>query len=119
MVKYIWTHHARHKMSYYKLSENRIKRVIRAPIRIEEGIAPSTIAVMQPTSYTSYGTNKKWNQEIWVMYVLDKKNKSKKDLFNQDNIKVISAWRYPGVTKPREKLPEEIKEEIKEALLSI
>lgn len=98
MKKYHWTNHAQAKMRYYKLSEQRVKRVIRAPERIEEGIAPDTIAAMQP-----YGNKK--DREIWVM-VSDTKEKRR----------VISAWRYPGRTKPGEPLPEAIIKEFREAL---
>jgi hypothetical protein len=52
------------------------------------------IAVMVP--------NKK--QEIWAMYKPVKK-------LNQ--IKVITAWRYPGKSPERNPIPQEILEEIK------
>lgn len=85
-------------MRYYRLSEQRVKRVIRNPLRIEEGIAEDTIAVMQP-----FGNKK--DKEIWVM-VADTKEKRK----------VISAWIYPARTKAGEPLPEAIIKEFKEAL---
>ncbi len=107
-MKYNWTNHSKHKMKYYNLSESRIRRVIKSPLRTEEGIAPDTVAVMQPSSYKGSGTSKTWKQEIWVMYTI-KKNK------NQKEWAVISAWRYPGKTKPREPLPQEILNEIQEA----
>lgn len=94
-----WTSHSHAKMRFYQLSENRVKRVIHSPSRIEEGIAPNTIAMMQKTG------SKKHPYEIWTM-VQDENSRRK----------VISAWRYPGITKPGEKLPEEILREIKEAL---
>lgn len=81
-------------MRYYGLSRQRIKRVIRHPARIEEAIVPNMIAVMVP--------NKK--QEIWAMYKPVKK-------LNQ--IKVITAWRYPGKSPERNPIPQEILEEIK------
>jgi hypothetical protein len=92
-----WTHHAQAKMQFYRLSPARVRRVLNAPKRIEEGVAPKTIAMMQPASLKSAsgrtgGTNQeKWTQEIWVM--VQDKGKERK---------VISAWRYPGVTKPRD-----------------
>lgn len=85
-------------MRYYRLSESRVKRVIRAPERVEEGIAPDTIAVMQP-----YGNKK--DREIWVM-VAD----------HGEKLRVISAWRYPARTNPKEPLPEAIVKEFREAL---
>ena len=59
--KYTWTFHARLKLKYYGLSENRIKRIIRFPARTEEGIVEKTVAVMQPAGGKRY-------TEIWAMY---------------------------------------------------
>ena len=85
-------------MRYYGLSEARVKRVMNMPLRIESGIAPSTIAMLQKAG------SLKHPYEVWVM-IAEKK----------DARRVISAWRYPGRTKPGEPLPEEIIREIKEA----
>lgn len=79
-----WTRHSKEKMRFYNLSESRVKRVLRAPKRIEEGVAPETVAMMQ-----SAGTLKN-PYEIWVMVENEKMQK-----------KIISAWRYPGKSKPR------------------
>ena|SRR3989344_436158 len=87
--KYQWTQHVQDKMRYYGISESLIKRITRFPKRTEEGIAPKTVAVMQPTS------NKKNPQEVWVMYVMMGDTKKK----------IISAWRYPGVSKIGKKIP--------------
>ena len=106
----LWTSHARAKMSFYKLSEGRVRRVLQTPKRMEEGIAPDTIALMQPTSLKMMGrrevapaeagvrassgkkgsSHETWSQEIWVM-VQD----------GDSGRKVISAWRYPGMSKVR------------------
>ncbi len=94
----MWTKHAQAKMRYYGLSEARVKRVINFPLRIEYGIAPKTIAMLQAAG------SKKHPYEIWVMF--DEK---------KDKRKIVSAWRYPGRTKPGEALPDEILREIKEA----
>jgi len=97
--KYCWTKHSLYKMRHYGLSEQRIKRVIRHPARIEEAIVPNMIAVMCP--------NKK--QEIWAMYTLIKSN-----VKNQmSRVKVITAWRYPGKSPARDPIPQEILDEIK------
>lgn len=130
--KYYWTKHVGMKMRYYGLSEQRVRRVIRRPLRTEVGIATETVAVMQPQS-TKRGADgeKTWSAEIWVMYQL--KNKSQKTNHKKQNdvseaslleellssgkqIRIISAWRYPGKTKDGESLPEEIMDEINEAL---
>lgn len=86
--KIIWTKHSMEKMRFYNLSENRIKRVLRNPSRKEEGIAPETLAVMQRT-----GT-KKHPTEIWLMF----QDSGKK-------IKIISAWRYPGISPVGKAIP--------------
>ena len=97
-----WTNHAKAKMRFYKLSEQRVRRVINSPKRTEEGIAPNTVAMMQPASYKSNKSHKTyWTQEIWIM--AQKTNKK---------LKIISAWRYPGMTKQGEPLPEEILKEL-------
>ena len=94
-----WTSHSRYKMRFYGLSESRVKRVISFPKRIEEGIAPDTVAMMQPA-----GTEKH-PYEIWLMIQEEKTQR-----------KIISAWRYPGKTKPGQPLPEEILKEIRRAI---
>ena len=86
-----WTMHAQAKMRQYRLSPARVRRVLHAPRRTEEGIAPDTIAVMQPASMK---TKDSWTQEIWVMVAEVRRG-------GADVRRVISAWRYPGVTKPR------------------
>lgn len=97
-----WTAHSRSKMNFYRLTEGRIRRIINSPERVEYGIAPKTIAVMQ--------TNKgpKNSYEIWAMVQDDKTGR-----------KVISAWRYPGKTKPGESLPAQILREFRSGLHGI
>ncbi len=128
--KYYWTNHVKMKMRHYGLSAQRITRVIRAPIRKEEGIAKNTIAVVQPQSTKKGKDGKKtWTNEIWVMYqIKDKKeevqNKNiiddkmlaflNKNTQTQKQFYIISAWRYPGKTVPGEGLPDEILQEIAE-----
>ncbi len=108
-------------MRYYKFSENRVKRVLNFPKRVEEGIAENTVAMMQ-----SGGTEKN-PYEIWVMVqntnprpaksrTLKEKEVIRKLGLKEKSIKIISAWRYPGTTKPGEKLPEAILEEFRSAL---
>ncbi len=81
---FYWTKHSQGKMRFYRLSESRIRRVINSPKRTESGIAPNTVAMMQAAG------SQKHPYEIWVM-IQETKNLRK----------VISAWRYPGKTKPR------------------
>lgn len=85
-------------MAEYKLSEQRVRRVLHAPLRIESGIADETIGVMQRAGSEAHP------YEIWVL-IQDQK----------DVRAVISAWRYPGVTKPGDKLPFSLVEEYHQA----
>jgi hypothetical protein len=130
--KYYWTSHAKMKMRHYGLSAQRITRVIRAPLRVQEGITGKTIAVVQPQS-TRKGEDgqKTWTNEIWVMYQIKNKKQEQKNSEVMDEkmmaflgnvvnapkqIYIISAWRYPGKTKPGEGLPDEILDEIAEVV---
>ena len=106
---------------YYGLSADRIKRVMRSPYRSEKGIAPDTIAVMQPVRLTSLAQGKPiqgakgkqvtWKEEIWVMYALRQAQGKHKGAVNlMENLLgkkkvVITAWRYPGKSPIREAIP--------------
>lgn len=111
----IWTKHSIEKMLQYRLSESRIRRVLHTPHRIEEGIAPETIAAMQ-----SVGT-KKHPKEIWVMFqkIKSRKNQKNKNKILKDKIRIISVWRYPGITPIRQlpNLPPEEWEILKSGVL--
>lgn len=106
-----WTEHSRIKMRQYRLSESRVKRVLRFPKRREEGIAPSTIAGMQPAG------SKKHPYEIWVMWSLDAvRDKAGRSKFNLNKkTTIISAWRYPGISPVHEPppIPEDVWEIIR------
>ena len=97
--KVYWTQHSKMKMRQYRFSEKRVLKIFRKPDRIEEGIAEGTIAAMQKT-----GTKRK-PTEAWLMYVILKKPKG---------IKIISAWRYLGVTPAGERpvIPPDTLEEL-------
>lgn len=101
--KFHWTYHAQDKMKFYRLSEARVRRVIHSPKRTEEGIAPSTIAMMQPNTTTGNRGQEKWKQEIWVMVqkVLGVKGQASR-------VKIISAWRYPGMSKPKSEVVKDL-----------
>ena len=125
--KYHWTRHSIGKMMQYGLSAQRVTRVIRSYQRIEDGIAKNTVAVMQPNSVkTDKEGKKKWSQEIWVMYQTPKasiKNdpsiaidRLKNNLAGKNQLKIISVWRYPGVSPKNNPIPSEILDEIEELL---
>ena len=82
-----WTAHGKDKMRFYGISEQRVRRILHSPKRIEEGIAPQTIAVMQESG------SKKKPFELWVMV---EETSSQR--------KIISVWRYPGITKPKSEI---------------
>ncbi len=132
--KYQWTLHSVEKMKYYGLSEQKVLGIIRRPKRKEEGIVKNTIAVMQPVSPKLDKDGKTiWKQEIWAMYQtslkrgisksqfsISKQNKNSKiqnlqKLLHPDRIKIISAWRYPGVSPQNNPVPESILRELAEA----
>ncbi|MCL4404106.1 hypothetical protein M1432_02075 [Patescibacteria group bacterium] len=111
--KYVWTSHSRVKMRQYGLSESRVKRIIRFPARHEEGIVPKCIAVMQPAGTQKYS-------EIWAMYKLvdggQRANPGSKTLNPKQRLKIITAWRYPGVSPKRDPIPSEVLQEIRELI---
>lgn len=119
---YYWTEHVRAKMRQYRLSESRIKRILRFPQRLEIGVAPNTVAGMQPAG------SKKHPFEIWVMWMTGRKMRSVRPLqktknkFNlgKQHITIISAWRYPGISPKREPppIPEDVWEIIKREIRS-
>ena len=124
-AKYHWTNHVGMKMLYYGLSADRIKRVIRNPKRSEKGIAPNTIAVMQPGKAIvgPMGKPPTWKEEIWVMYATAKPSRVKsssslkvESLMPKKKV-IITAWRYPGRSPIRETIP--IPNDILEELKSI
>ena len=126
MDKYIWTSHAHYKMRYYRMSESLVKRVIRYPTRVEEGVIENAVACMRPahllgTSTVSsvlnsskHASSKKYS-ELWVMYLLGELTSKKKQVISnkQGQIKIITAWRYPGRSPKRNPVPAGILEEAK------
>lgn len=139
--KYYWTRHCVGKMMQYGLSPQRVKRVIRSCERVEEGVAKNTVAVMQPNSIKfDKSGKKKWSQEIWVMYqsrkarnskyqipnikqnsnskIKNKENISslKTELLSTNQLKIISVWRYPGVSPKNNPIPQDILEEVNDMI---
>lgn len=120
---YHWTEHAKFKMRFYGLSAQKVLGVIRNPKRKEEGIVKNTTAVMQPAKT-------KRPSEIWVMYQkrgaqnVERKAHNAKHKHGTKNVmryglcatscKIISAWRYPGVSPKKNPIPEEILSEIED-----
>ena len=119
--KYIWTQHVKIKMRQYRLTEARVKRIIRYPSRIEEGIMESAVACMQPAGGKHYS-------EIWTLYVLVRSRMGQsafagapsvvKTLADKsaDKVKIISAWRYPGKSPERDPIPPDVLREIRNIL---
>lgn len=94
----IWTKHAVSKMRQYRLSESRLRHLIKHYERQEQGIAPGTIAICIKAG------SKKHPTEIWLMYQIVGKK-----------IKIITAWRYPSISPKRNgaPVPEHIIRELK------
>ncbi len=87
---------------------------MRSPDRKEEGIAPSTLAVMKRND-----TPKK-KEEVWVMYATAGDGKNPTPRFGGSKKTMISAWRYPGKSKPGKQIPipDDILEEIQKTWLA-
>lgn len=96
-----FTRHSEYKMRQYALSVQKVRGVIRNPKRREVGIVPKTVAVMQPISLKKEDGKETWKQEIWVLYKEEPKGK-----------KIISAWRYPGISPKRDPIPSDILREL-------
>lgn len=131
-----WTRHIKNKMVFYHLSGAQILRIFRKPARREEGIATNTVAAMitrRPAGISKSQSliSKGRSEEIWIMYKVAKRaprnikrnseNPSSSSLQTthyklptspKSRITLISAWRYPGVTKPGERptIPEDVAE---------
>lgn len=106
--KYLWTKHSIYKMRHYGLSAQRVKRIIRHPARTEEAILPRMIAAMQPAGGKNYS-------EIWTIYQLMKRVDTKYQIQNikYGQIRIITAWRYPGKSPVNNPIPQDILEEIR------
>ena len=108
--KFHWTEHSKIKMKQYGLSKQKLLGILSRPERREHSIVPGTMAVMrtnkvffkakQITLAKAWQKPRKAPGEIWIMY---------KD--TKEFRKIISAWRYPGISKPGEEIP--IPEDIK------
>ncbi|HCC59968.1 MAG: hypothetical protein A2402_02040 [Candidatus Staskawiczbacteria bacterium RIFOXYC1_FULL_37_43] len=123
-----WTQHSQIKMRQYGLSKQKLMGILRKPERKEKGIAPGTTAVMRtnkkfvnknvallkddknpPSSCRSRtSARQRTPGEIWIMYKDVKRNGAQER-------KIISAWRYPGVSKHGDEIP--IPEDIRQELL--
>ncbi|MEI7424615.1 MAG: hypothetical protein WCK10_00645 [Candidatus Staskawiczbacteria bacterium] len=116
--KLVWTEHSKIKMRQYGLSKQKLFGILNKPERKEKGIALGTTAVMktnkvffktkQVTIAGAWQKPKKAPGEIWLMY---------KDV-KADMVpirRIISAWRYPGISKPGEPIP--IPDDIRRELL--
>lgn len=120
-----FTAHARYKMTQYGLSEQKVRGIIHRPRRTEVGVMPQAVAMMQPVSPKVVDGKELWKQEIWVMYLIKNSRKDIPDDFRGDSkvsnklvrlearkLKIISAWRYPGVSPKRSPIPREILQEL-------
>ena len=116
--KLVWTQHSEIKMKQYGLSKSKLSNILRKPERKEQGIVPGTTAVMRTNKVlfkqkqiTVAGAWQKPQHapgEVWLMYKDVKKDEG-------PIRRIISAWRYPGVSKPGEEIP--IPQDIRDELM--
>lgn len=103
-------------MKQYGLSKQKLLGILSRPERREKVIVPGTLAVMKTNKVffrekkvtpASAWKPRKAPGEIWIMYKDVK-------IATVPTRKIISAWRYPGISKPGEEIPipEDIKQEI-------
>lgn len=113
--RYYWTEHAKFKMRFYGLSEQKIIGVVSKPKRKEDGIVEKTIAVMKPVSPKIVNGKEVWKQEVWVMYQKKTSRQQANKIFKNNQLKIISAWRYPGVSPQKNPIPQDILRELLES----
>ncbi len=64
------------------------------------------VACMQPAGGKTYS-------EIWAMYVI-----AKRKMKSEKQLKIITAWRYPGESPERDPIPSEVLREIKNLIFA-
>jgi len=111
-------------MVFYNISGSQIMRIFRNADRREEGIAPGTIGAMKRrTKNSKLITNnqkqkgKNREEEMWIMYKMNARRSARSRVAgHMSKVVMISAWRYPGRTKPGERppIPEGLLEELAE-----
>lgn len=141
--KYIWTSHAWEKMQQYGISDQRVRRIVRFPKRTEEGVLDGAIAAMQPAGkqemwvmYVLFDGNQKGisnegdageisNDEPCLpagrFRNPKQEKKNERPLDNMQSFlgstgkrfKIITVWRYPGVSPIRDAIPEDVLSEIR------
>ncbi len=133
--RFVYTKHSEYKMREYSLSRQKVEGIIRRPYRTETGIVPRTVAVMQPVSPKTVDGKTVWKQEIWTLYQLKNHElritndgneqddsletagirNSKFVIPNSTNqLLIISAWRYPGVSPAGNPIPANILRELED-----
>jgi len=123
--KLVWTEHSKIKMRQYGLSKQKLLGILSKPERKEQGIVPGTTAVMktnkiffkakQTTLSGAWQKPRKAPGEIWLMFRDTNPSGPKGYPSGQGFRKIISAWRYPGISKPGEAIP--IPDDIRQELL--
>ena len=82
---------------------------------------------MQPASTHTKNGKRTWSSEIWAMYQVKRKSKNvmpeadqslaeKIKAFANQKIRIISTWRYPGISPKRDPIPEDILRELESML---
>jgi hypothetical protein len=138
--RFVYTKHSEYKMREYSLSRQKVEGIIRRPYRTETGIVPRTVAVMQPVSPKTVEGRTTWKQEIWTLYQSRQGGTISKSQFlppqrdpakavaisneipnpkfqiqnSSQQLLIISAWRYPGVSPAGNPIPANILRELEE-----
>ncbi len=110
-AEFHWTDHVKSKILHYRISEQKIRVILKSFNRKETGIAPKTVAVMKRND------TPKRKEELWVMYQIIGSEKLKAKSGNSLKQKnIISVWRYPGVSPKRTiPLPDGLLEELEQS----
>ena len=93
----VWTQHIKRKMLFYGISASQIRSILRKADRIEKSIVKGLFVSMKENH------KKNRQEELWLMYQVFV-------VAGLSKIKLISVWRYPGITEKGEeiKIPEEV-----------
>jgi hypothetical protein len=86
-------------MRHYGVRASLVHRVLRSPLRCEQGIADGTIGYMRPFGSAPRGTTLPYRGEVWVLIKNEKRKKK------SDTTMIVAVWRYPGVSNVRDPIP--------------
>ena len=83
-----WTKHAQAKMRFYGSIRTKSASGFEFAEKNRGGIAPNTVAMMQPASIKTKDGKQIWSQEIWVMVQEKQKAKGKSKMTMKKKIEI-------------------------------